>query len=91
MTLMTSRQKPIYRWQKGDLITASVAASICGYNSPKQFQDDSRRAALGYDFTVIWQGARKFFLRTEIDEYLTQLVADVKKQKERRNRDLRAA
>ena len=72
MTLMPSKQKTVYRWQVGDLITPLTAAQLCGYRSAKQFQDPLRRAGMNYKFTVIWQGARIFFLRSEVDDYLTK-------------------
>ncbi len=91
MTLIASKRKPVYRWQKGDLISALDASLLCGYKSAKQFQDPVRRATLGYDFMVIWQGGRMFFLRSEVDEYLTRLVEAVEEQNGRRREDLKAA
>lgn len=35
MTLIASRKKEVYRWQKGDIITAREAAEMCGYRSAK--------------------------------------------------------
>jgi len=88
MTLITSKQKPKYRWHEGDLITPLQAARLCGYKSSKQFQDPKRRRSLGYEFTVIWQGGRMFFLRSEVDEYLTQKVEAAQALAEKRKRDL---
>jgi hypothetical protein len=89
MTLIASKQKTEYRWRVGDLITALEAARICGYKSAKQFQDPVRRSGFGYEFTVIWQGGRMFFLRSEVDEYLTQTVEAARAIDEKRRRDLR--
>jgi len=78
MTLITSKRKKEYRWQIGDLITPLEAAQLCGYKSAKQFQDPHRRKSFAYDFTVIRQGKRMFFLRAEVDKYLTQIVEAAK-------------
>lgn len=88
MTLMRSKQKPDYRWQVGDLITPKEAAQLCGYKSAKQFQDPARRASLAYEFTVIWQGGSMFFLRSEIDDYLTKTVDAARQLSGKRRKDL---
>lgn len=88
MTLISTRQKTNYRWHKGDLIPPLEAAELCGYKSAKQFQDPERRKSLGYDFTVVWQGGRMFFLRSEVDDYITRLVEKAREQAQRRKNDL---
>lgn len=88
MTLISTKQKPVYRWQEGDLITPLEAARLCGYKSAKQFQDSKRRQSFGYEFTVIWQGGRMFFLRSEIDEYITRIVESARKLAKKRRLDL---
>ncbi len=88
MTLIDARKQNTYRWKPGDLITAAAASELCGYKSAKQFQNAERRARLGYNFTEIWQSGRMFFLRSEVDDYLTKLVEAAVKQKQRQNADL---
>jgi len=85
---MASKRRPVYRWHEGDLITPLQAARLCGYKSAKQFQDPERRKSFGYEFTVVWQGGRMFFLRSEIDEYLTRKVETARALAEKRRRDL---
>lgn len=79
MSLMTSRQKPTYRFQKGDVIGAREAAELLGYKSPKKLQDADRRRnlirefeAVGCSLTVERVGGEFRFLRSEIDEFLTR-------------------
>ena len=88
MTLIGSKKKQVYRWKEGDVITPLQAARLCGYQSAKQFQDPKRREGFGFEFTVIWQGNRMFFLRSEVDEYLTQKVEAARALAEKRRRDL---
>lgn len=88
MSLISSKTKPVYKWKIGDLISALEAAQLCGYKSAKQFQDPKRRASLPFDFTVIWQGGRMFFLRSEVDEYLTRAVEAARDLQKKRRRDL---
>lgn len=85
MSLMQSRQPKSYRWQKGDLISATEACLLLGYKSGRNLQDKKRRQAVVERFaeadctlTVgIIVGGEQRFLRSEIDDYLTAVVEAV--------------
>lgn len=79
MSLMTSRQPKSYRWQKGDLISATEACELLGYKSSKNLRDAERRENLKKEFERfdcsltfgIAIGGQHRFLRSEIDTFLT--------------------
>lgn len=79
MTLISSKRKTDYRWNKGDVIGAKEAAELLGYKSPRNLQDESRRRHIAKEFetfgislTVDRIGGELRFLRSEIDKFLSK-------------------
>ena len=81
MTLIAAKQKPIYKWHPGDLITTTAAAELLGYSSPRNLQGERLNfvvkefEALRCKLTTkIIVGGQRRFLRSEIDTYLSRIV-----------------
>ena len=99
MTLITSRQPKTYRWQKGDLISATEACQILGYKTGRNLQDSNRRKALLAEFAQfncsltldVHIGGSQRFLRSEFEAFIDAKIAAVQKTNEKRRRDLRQA
>lgn len=79
MTLISSKKKPIYRFNAGDIIGAKEAAELLGYKSPRNLQDANRRRHIAKEFetfgislTVDRIGGELRFLRSEIDKFLSK-------------------
>lgn len=94
---MASRQPKTYRWQKGDLISATEACALLGYKSGRNLQDAARRKTLLEEFASlecpltldIYIGGSQRFLRSEFDEFLTaKIEAAREKQNKNRRRNL---
>jgi hypothetical protein len=88
MSLIKSKQPKIYRWHKGDLITATEAAALLGYKCAKIFQVKERLEVLLKDFesvncvltlNILINGSQRF-LRSEINEFLSRKVENAQKK-----------
>ncbi len=96
MSLMKSKSKPVYRWQQGDLITASEASGLLGYKSGKKFQDRERLKGLIKEFEAVGcvltigleVGGGQRFLRSEIDLFISRKLENVEKFNRQNNNNL---
>lgn len=93
MSLMSSRQPKTYRWQKGELLTATEACELLGYKCSMQLRDPLRRERLEREFeqagcrlTLLVIGSQYRFLRSEIDEFLTAKYEAAQKERGKRAR-----
>lgn len=79
---MKSRQKPVFKWNAGDLIGAKEAAALLGWKSPRNLQSDDRLNDLAKDFEAagvkltknLFIGGQRKFLRSEFDAFITKSV-----------------
>lgn len=98
MTLMASRKPKTYRWDSGDLISATKACELLGYKSGRNLQDKRRREALLEEFNDldcqltldIYIGGSQRFLRSEFDTFVTAKVEKAQGGRKRQNLRLAA-
>ena len=91
MTLMKSKQPPVYRWRKGDLLTAKDACELLGYKSGSVLQIPDRRKNLAEEFNRlrlpltldIWIGGGQRFIKKEFDDFIEAKVGQAQKRAEK--------
>jgi hypothetical protein len=98
MSIIRSKSKPVYRFAVGDIIGASEAARLLGYDSPRNLQGNrlnsvvqmfvARGCTLTANFFVC---GRRRFLRSEIDAYLAAELDAARAESKRMNEILRLA